>query len=336
MKSRWLLPGLAAGAVALVAAGTAIGLGGRGGAPAGSAAPPTASTDTPAGSAAPPTGSTPAPVRALDQLRVRNGDLVTASGTVLVTPGRPVRFCAPVPVAAIGHLGPERPPGCSLGVDLVGADAGRLTGAKTFGGTRWGQAGITGRYADGTVTVTAQGAPVAQPDPATGLPDGTPCPAPVGGWRPGPLGAGGPDAVTSLVQGRPTAYGEVVMTYPDGPPAGPTAAPEYTDATEVLMVTTTLPLAEAERELRVHFSGNLCVRPAVRSRSATDAVWTRINPSDGKAWRRHHVYEGWPDYLAGQVRIVLVVLDDDAYGWLTGAAAGTPSVDAEPWLRPAG
>lgn len=311
MTNRWWIPAGAAAAVVLIAAGTALALRGDGEPPA--AAPESA----PASSAASP----------LSQLRVRDGDTVTASGTVVAAPGRPVRFCAPVAVAGIGRVGPEQPPDCTLGVDLVGADPGRLTRPKTYRDTRWGQAAITGRYAGGTVTVTAQGAPVAGPDRTTSLPERPPCPAPTGGWTPGPADRAGIDALTTIVERRPAAYGEVVMTYPDGRPTGPEAA------TEVLMVTTTLPLATAEKELRARFAGNLCVRPALRSRSATDAVWTRLQADTG-SWQRYGVFEGGPDYLAGRARVALVVLDDAAYGWLTDAAAGSPAVEADPWLRP--
>lgn len=307
MTNRWWLPAVAAVAVVVVGAGTVLALrGGDEGQPA----------------------AAPAPASSLDQLRVRDGDTVTASGTVVAAPGRPVRFCAPVPVAGIGQVGPEQPPDCSLGVDLVGADPGRLAGPRTFRDARWGQAAITGRYAGGTITVTAQGTPVAGPDRTTSLPERPPCPAPTGGWKPGPVDRAGADALTAIVNRRPAAYGEVVMTYPDGRPSGPEAA------TEVLMVTTMLPVAAAGKELRAHFAGNLCVRPATRSRSATDAVWTRIQ-ADTTTWQRYGVFEGGPDYLAGRARVALVVLDDAAYGWLTDAAAGSPAVEADPWLRPA-
>lgn len=264
----------------------------------------------------------------LEQLRVRNGDEVTASGTVIAVPGRPVRFCAPAPSRRPGRPGPERPPDRTLGVDLVGADLDRLTEPKTFETTRWGRAAITGRYADGTVTVTTQGPPLDRSHRRTRLPDGTPCPPPAGGWQPGPLDHAGIEALSTLVSDRPIAYGEVVMTYPDGPGLLDSGA------TEVLMVTTTLPLATAEKELRARFAGNLCVRPAARSRSATGAVWTRIQ-ADTTTWQRYGVFEGGPDFLAGRARVALVVLDDAAYGWLTDAAGGSPAIDADPWLRPA-
>ncbi|HST66532.1 MAG TPA: hypothetical protein VLM05_15210 [Mycobacteriales bacterium] len=314
MANRWWVPAAAAAAVILIGAGSVLVLRRDGGGPAAAPDPAPAADPTPT----------------LEQLRVRDGDTVTASGTVVVAPGKPARFCAPAPTAAIGQVGPEQPPDCTLGVDLVGADAARLTGVKTFRDTRWGEAGITGRYSGGTVTVAAQGAPVSVPGPVSSLPTGTPCPAPTGGWHPGPVDQAALNALTTFVQGHPDAYGEIVMTYPDGPPSGPTDAPGYGEETEVLMVTTVLPPADAERELRARFPGNLCVRPAVGSRAATDAVWKRVQFE--RDWRRHGAYTGGPDYLTGRVRVSLVVLDDAAYRWLSGA--GAPIVDADPWLRP--
>jgi hypothetical protein len=268
-------------------------------------------------------------VTTLEQLRVRDGDEVTASGTVIAAPGRPVRFCALTPRKLPGRPGPERPPDGTFGVDLVGADLDRLTDPKTFETTRWGTAAVTGRYADGTVSVTSQGPPVDRPRRPSSLPDGTPCPPPPGGWQPGPLDHAGIEALTTLVSDRAAAYGEVIMTYPDGP------GMMDSGATEVLMVTTTLPPAEAERELRAHFTGNLCVRPAGRSRADVEAVWTRIRPDDDPApWSRHGAYRGGADYIAGTAQVALVVLDDAAYAWLSGADAGASIVDADPWLRP--
>lgn len=310
----------AAGAVVVVVGGTGVLLTTR---PADRPAEPVA-----AAAASPP--------RTLAQLRVRDGDVVTGSGTVLAAPGKPVRFCAPVAERAIGYPGPERPPDCSLGVDLVGADLDRLTEPEAFGTTRWGQAAVTGRYRAGTITVTAQAAPVRAPDPGSSLPERPPCPAPPGGWRPGGADRAATEALAAVVTGNPTAYGEVAVTYPDGHPSGPTAAPGYRDATEVLLVTTRLDPASAEKQLRAHFAGNLCVRPAPRSRADTDAVWRRIEPdSGGGAWQRHGVYQGGPDYLSGRVAVSLTIVDAPAYRWLAGADAGTGTVDAHPWLRPA-
>jgi hypothetical protein len=268
-------------------------------------------------------------VTTLEELRVRNGDMVMACGTVIATPGQPVRFCGPTPSSRIGRTGPERPPDGRFGVDLTGADLDRLTDPKSYADTRWGRVTITGRYADRTVTVTAQGAPVASSRPASSLPDGTPCPPPADGWRPGPLDPAGIDAVSELVESRPAAYGEVVMTYPDGP------GMLDSGATEVLMVTTTLPVAEAERELRTRFPGNLCVRPAPRSRAEVEAVWARIDPIRGGDWERHGAFAGGPDHLAGRVRLSLVVLDEAAYRWLAEATGDSGvAVAADPWLRP--
>jgi hypothetical protein len=313
----WLPAALTSGAVLLVTAGIVVALDRPGGPPAGSG----------------PSRSAPA---GLDQLLVRDGDTVTASGTVVAAPGRTPRFCAPVPEAAVGSAGPEQPPSCSLGVDLVGADLDRLSDPTAFRGTRWGRAGITGRYAAGAVTVTSQGPPAADPYPTPRPLDPPPCPAPAGGWRPGALDRSALSALSALIEARPSAYGEVAMTYPDGR-SGTSGQP-----TEVALVTTTLDPAQAEHELRTRFDGNLCVQPAVRSRAEVDAVLGRLLPSGGaghdaalQAYREHQVFESGPDHLAGRVQLALVVLDQAAYAWLRGIDAGTGIIDARPWLRPA-
>jgi hypothetical protein len=279
------------------------------------------------------------PEAELADLHVGDGDLVTASGTVLVTPGQPVRFCAQVAVALPGYAGPERPPACEFAVALVGADPDRLAAPKAYQRTRWGGAAITGRYTAGTVTVTAQGPPVAEPAAyrRTHLPDRTPCPPPPGGWRPGPIPRDQLDTLMQAIEARPTAYGEAVMTYPDGIPTGPMNAPGEPDPTEVAMVTTTLDPVAAELDLRAVYPGNLCIGAAVRSRADTDAVWRRVDPQrvGDAGWRRHRVHTGGPDHFAGRVRLSLVVLDDAAYAWLREVDAGTGILDARPWLRPA-
>ena len=321
---------MAVGRWAPVAAGAAVLVVGGGAALLARSGPGPAAAGRPGAPAATSTAA-PAP-RTLEQLRVRPGDTVTASGTVVAAPGKPVRFCAPVADDLVGTTGPERPPECWLAVTLLGADPGRLTEPKTFGGTRWGQAAITGRWSRGTITVTAQGAPVPDPGPDSTLPDRPPCPAPVGGWREGVLDQSGTDTLTAMIAHNPTAYGELVLTYPDGPPSGPTDAPENYDRTQVALVTTTLDPAVAEKALRARFDGNLCVRPAVRSRAATDAVWQRIKA--GVPWKRYGAFMGAADYLTGRVTVSLVVLDDAAYRWLH--AAGGAIIDARPWLRPPG
>jgi hypothetical protein len=316
----WIPAAAAAGVVVVIGAGVLLTRSG---------------SDPSRAAAVPPAAAAPPPAARLDDLRGHDGDLVTASGTVLAAPGRPVRFCAPSGGGLPATIGPERPPGCSPAVTLAGADVSRLTEPNSYREVRWGRAAITGRYAHGTITVTAQGTPRRDPNPPDTLPVTPPCPAPAGGWQPGPLSESGRAALTAAVGGHPAQYGEVVVTYPDGPPSGPTAAPGYAGTTQVVLVTTTLDPAEAEKELRRTYDGNLCVRPAVRSRAATDAVWRKLSPENGAGavWTRYGVYAGGPDHLTGRVRIDLTVLDDAAYRWLAG---GGEVVEARPWLRPAG
>jgi hypothetical protein len=318
--TRWAPVAAAAGVVVVLGAAVAVVATHGGGSTQSAAAAPSA---------------TPTP--ALAGLRVRDGDLVTAAGTVLAAPGKPVRFCAPTASALPGIPGPEQPPGCSPAVTLVGADVSRLADQKAYRGTRWGQARITGRYGHGTITVTDQGVRGTEPAmPETSRPFTPPCPAPTGGWQPGLLGRSGLDALDSVIQHHPGTYGDVSVTYPGGLPAGITTSPLPAGTTQVAMVTTTLDPATAETALRVHYAGNLCVVRTRHSRADTDAVWRKLSPENGTGdlWRRYGVFQGGPDYFAGQARIMLMVLDDAAYRWLDGV--GGAMVEAQPWLRRVG
>ncbi|MEN3359231.1 MAG: hypothetical protein V7637_3213, partial [Mycobacteriales bacterium] len=60
------------------------------------------------------------PSPSLAQLLVRDGDRAAGSGQVIALPGRPVRFCAPVPVAMPGYAAGHEPlPAyCDAGVNL--------------------------------------------------------------------------------------------------------------------------------------------------------------------------------------------------------------------------
>jgi hypothetical protein len=132
----------------------------------------------------------------------------------------------------------------------------------------------------------------------------------------------------AYLRAHPDRYGEIVITYPDGPPSGPTDGPGY-DKTQVALVTTVIDPAAAKRELRTVYSGNLCVVRGSRNRAQVDAVAARVNPLLG---RLPGIISTGADYYAGTVRVELVVLDERAYSQLVSADGGTGLVAAEPWL----
>jgi hypothetical protein len=267
---------------------------------------------------------------------VRDGDLVGAYGSVVAVPGRPVRFCAPVAQPDSGTaLGHERPPGyCEAGVTLLGADLGKLTQRRQQDGVVSGETWISGRFRAGTVTVTRQGAPPPRVPAADqqSFPDAPPCPAPPGGWLRTELDNDGVNRISEYLAANPDRYGDIVITYPDGPPSGPTDAPGYAK-TQVALVGTVIDPATAERELRAFFGGNLCVARVPHSRTEVDAVFKRVDPL---LERLAGLYETGPDYYGGKVRVELVVLDRPRYQALAAADAGTGIIAAQPWLAKPG
>jgi hypothetical protein len=334
---RWQ-PFAAATAVVLLA-GTAVAavmmLGG-GGTSAGT--PPAATTS------GPPAARLPTPLGAL---LVRDGDTVAASGDVRAVPGKPVRLCAPRAVMAPGYAMPRsampRPAMprsapvqvpvaayCDAGVTLVGMDLGKLRDRRDGAAGVTGRAWVQGTYRAGTITVTEQGPPrqpAAEPLP---FPTRTPCDPPAGGWvRSSDLS--GLDELQSFIGAHGDHYGEVVITYPDGPPTGPTDSPAYA-ATQVALVTTTIDPATAYRELRAVYPSNLCVAPATRNRASVVAVGQRL----GAAIRRHRdqISSYGPDFYTGRFWIELDVLDEAWYGDLVRADAGAGILDVQPWIRP--
>jgi hypothetical protein len=288
----------------------------------------TAAERPPVLSAAP--SPTARPVTSLTELLVRDGDAVAASGQVQAFPGEPVRLCAPRADGLVLFPPDHLPDRCGSGVTLVGADLTKLDGREERKGIVTGNAWIQGTYRAGTITVTEQGAP-RQPAPEPiPFPTRTPCDPPAGGWV-HTSDLPGLDALQSFIGAHGDHYGEIVITYPDGPPAGPTDSPAYA-ATQVALVTTTIDPARAYRELRTVYKSNLCVTGAARTRAAVVAVGQRLGP----AIRRHpgQISSYGADFYSGHFSIELDVLDESWLGDLVRADAGTGILDAKPWLRP--
>jgi hypothetical protein len=162
--------------------------------------------------------------------------LVGASGEVIAVPGRPVRFCAPTPVADDLGSGPQIDRTCT-GVDVVGVDLGTLADRSELDGVVNGRAALEGTYADGTLVVTKQGPPVT-PAAASAGSDHIGCPAPAGGWaRADPDGnatanitiaqayqAAHPSQIVMLAEVRPTPASAVILLLTEGDPAPVRAA----------------------------------------------------------------------------------------------------------------
>lgn len=175
------------------------------------------------------------PVRTDATVPVRDGELVSANGTVLALPGRPVRFCQPA--AALGSQPVGSPlVSCGAAVDVMGVDLAVLADRVAVGAAVQGRARLTGVYRGGTVTVSRQ----QQPDPqGPGVPDRVPCAAPAGGWpRIAPngdigvdpadrWGAAHPGQLVQLSVAHPSASHEVLTLAVRDPTAATAALRRY-------------------------------------------------------------------------------------------------------------
>lgn len=122
-----------------------------------------------------------------DELLVRNGDKVKASGQLIAAPGKEPVLCAPVPKPAIGYLpGKEPAPDCpdQHAVILKGADVTKVAEPATTQGVRSGYTQVVGIWNDQTIEVEQQTVPKERSTTAelTIEPDQVPCAAPAGGW----------------------------------------------------------------------------------------------------------------------------------------------------------
>jgi hypothetical protein len=235
---------------------------------------------TPAGMPSPPPTGGGGRLAPPDTL-VRNGDLVRATGQVLALPGRPVRLCAPLAEAATVEMRvkDEVPRYCTDGVTLLGADLERLSGRHKRHGVVWGDATVTGRYADRAVTVTEQALVRPNPpdDPSVavsldpylaGLTLPADCAPPAGGWpRYSVQNDHGFTRVRNWALAHPSVVGSVVVSYPD--------VYHLAETDQVLLVGTIGDLEQARREIRERYHGPLCVTNVEHSRAellAAEAV----------------------------------------------------------------
>jgi hypothetical protein len=236
---RWV-PALAAASVAVIAAAALIVLPDGGGEPAGDSSQSFAQ-----GNQAP-----------YDDLLVRDGDQVRASGQVIAAPGRDPLFCAPVPrLTDPGFAkGLESAPTCpaQYAVTLKNLDLAKLAEVKTTKGVTTGYAVLTGTWSGRTIDIREQTKPEVR---STTLeqrlpPDRMPCPAPAGGWKPGQINVD-KIAVVKFLEGRQDQATDPRVLYPNGHAPG---APEvYT------IGVAHGDLAAFRSAFQKVYDGNLCV-----------------------------------------------------------------------------
>jgi hypothetical protein len=256
------------------------------------------------------------------------------TGRVVSVPGRPLRFCAPVPEPLIAWFEQPAPEYCELGVDVVGVDIEALARARTKDGATEGYATLEGRYRDRVLTVDSQRVPDVR---TRGTPDRNywhsarlPCPPPRGGWPTSRAEdiAQGPsfeDLDTRAVSAYSDAHPGIVESY---------ALVQPSEHQVVLLVLTHGDVAEVERALRPAYGKRLCVSPAPYSAAelasashAIEEAWSGSNPL-GILWTGG----GSVDALGRSgftVNLVLVTPEAQALV----ARFPTGLIELNPWLR---
>ncbi|MGY4771977.1 hypothetical protein ACXC9Q_34165 [Kribbella sp. CWNU-51] len=192
---------------------------------------------------------------AYDDLLVRDGDQVTATGRVIVTPGQEPVFCAALPMTDIGFTnGKEPAPTCEAqyAVTLKNLDPAGLADAKTIEGVRTGYAVLTGTWTARTIDVRDQTVPQTRSTAAVleFPPDNVPCPPPAGGWKTAPNEID-KVAVSRFLDTRRDQATDPRLQYPNG--RGPGAPEVYT------IGVAHGDLAAFRSAFEKVYAGNLCV-----------------------------------------------------------------------------
>lgn len=276
---------------------------------------------------------------------IRDGDRVTATGTVVQVPGAPPRLCAPVPTADVGYPPGQEPAPelCELGVDLDDVDLDSLVDRREKDGAVEGRATITGTYrraatgtASGTVAVESQHSPPTTEEPRAFEPSTPPCPAPEGGWPRDPAVLRGPgsepEGDANMDRERPAleAYRAehpehvvevaLVRPFPDSVLLGVIATDEAArDAVEA--------------GLRPTYGKRLCVVASRFSRAEIDAARAEVSPLNEEL-RAEGMHSGGgvgvSDDLQVVVRSSAVLVTEKLQAALERHPAGLVELDS--WL----
>jgi hypothetical protein len=203
-------------------------------------------------------------------------------GTVLESPEHGPQLC--------GAVATSYPPQCG-GPDVVGWTWKALT-AESANGTTWGSYVVVGTW-DGRLHLTepARTAGAAdQPDPAGEMPDFTsPCPPPMGGWRPvnpALTTAEALERLPALAEAEPDFAGFWLDQPPDA----------NNDPTRLVAnVKFTGDLKRHERELRRVWGGALCVSAADRTQAELNRVQKAVDGLPGFSGSGQDVVAGVVD-----------------------------------------
>ncbi|MFF0343790.1 hypothetical protein [Kribbella sp. NPDC004875] len=264
-RRRWV-PALAAASVAVIAAGVVAVLPGHS-ATQPASTPAAGGTEGFRGQGV--QSSPQAVAQSNDQLLVKPGDKVQASGLVIAAPGKAPVFCPFEGGPDIGYPpGKEPAPSCApeFAVTLKGVDLDRLTEQRTTHGVRSGRAKLVGIWGDRSIDVQQQAAPAT---PAAWTFPPLPCAAPAGGWVSKPSNVSSPAVNAFLAAHADQIFGPVIH-YPNG---------RSRNAPVVVMVGVAHgDLTTLRQALEKVYSGNLCVAPVLLSRSDNERIVGAVTP----------------------------------------------------------
>ncbi|MDX6227200.1 MAG: hypothetical protein QOI76_590 [Frankiales bacterium] len=257
-----------------------------------------------------------------------DGDVVQASGRVVKVPGKPARFCAPVPQAAIGYVpGHEPPPAwCDLGVDLVGVDLTRLSQLRTKAGATEGQAFLRGTFHANVLHVSVQSEPRWLADDGYVDVNPTQCPMPAAGWQVVPSGSNPSDAIIRTMEAFRSAHpGQIVSDAVARP-----------NAHALYMVVAVVDLAVARAALH-EVPGQLCL---LQSRYTPAQIAAARSPIEAGMWKGNGdlgegvfgVGQGTGVDGQSRLQVDAMMVTAKISGWKASAPAGL--VDVRAWLLP--
>jgi hypothetical protein len=190
-------------------------------------------------------------------LLVRNGDRVEVDGLVIAAPGKPVVFCQPLPIPAVGGR-PEAPPSCPTNhaVKLTGVDLDRLSRPSTIQGVRSGSAHLIGIWTDGSIAVQEQNVP--RPFHEENME--VPCAPPPGGWPVTNEAYPISKKLQAFVDARPDQLGAIWIGWPKGTPGSdlPDGSPSP-KPTVVMVGVAHGDVAAIRQAVEPLSAGNLCV-----------------------------------------------------------------------------
>jgi hypothetical protein len=316
---------------------------------AGSRTPDSTATPTPSLTPTATASGEPAPTGPVrgEDLIIRDGMTVEASGMVVARAGQPVLFCAPAMELAYQSPADAEGPRCSLGVTVVGVDLDALTNPQATSTTRSGRARLRGTWQSGpgpagngtvgngpagTLTVTEQGPPVADNHGPVSVPRDTPCPPPPGGWVNG-VDANSVDLHNYVYRDHPDRFRPFYVTYPNGVQSGPSPPG---DVPVVLVVEVVQgDVDQARQELIAHYGGNLCV-VAAQPGAASIADQERFveETRDKLSPLMHDPGAGVYEARYTELRVIVGLLFVSQGLWDRFVEQGLGDAELNPWLRP--